>query len=138
MTFDRSAGAMRELAGEGGRYLGAAALALAVDFSLYVALIRLADVHYLVAAPLGFAAGLATVYALSVRWVFQARRLSDARIEFVIFAVIGVAGMVLNQLAIYVAVEWLRFSVEAGKLASTALVFCFNFASRKLLLFSRP
>jgi putative flippase GtrA len=124
-------------ADEGLRYLVASAFALAVDFGLYVALIRLADVNYLVAAPLGFACGLATIYLFSVRWVFSYRRVADRRAEFALFAAIGLAGMALNQVIIYVAVQWMPGAYEIAKLMSAGMVFCFNFASRKLLLFTR-
>jgi putative flippase GtrA len=129
--------AFRGVLGEGARYFLASALALGVDFGLYVALIRLADVQYLLAAPIAFGLGLATIYALSIRWVFGQRRLADTRIEFAIFASIGIAGMALNQLVIYVGVELLSLAYEPAKLASAAVVFCFNFAARKLLLFTR-
>jgi putative flippase GtrA len=127
----------RGVLGEGTRYLSASAVAFAVDFGLYVALIRLGDVHYLHAAPIAFAAGLAAIYALSIRWVFGNRRLADSRIEFTIFASIGIAGMGLNQLMLYIGVELLSLSYEFAKLASTGVVFCFNFALRKLLLFTK-
>ena len=130
-------GPMHRMLGEGMRYLAASALAFAVDFGCYVALIRLAGVHYLVAAPVAFTLGVATIYVLSVRWVFATRRLDDARVEFAVFASIGVAGLLLNQAALYAAVEGFALTYELAKLASTALVFCFNFALRKLLLFTR-
>ena len=129
--------ALRGAADEGLRYFAASALALTIDFSTYVGLIRLGQVHYLAAAPIGFALGLATVYALSVRWVFRIRRLADRRAEFALFALIGLAGMALNQLAVYAGVEFLAANYEIAKLLSAGIGFCFNFASRKLLLFTR-
>jgi len=125
------------VADEGFRYLVASAFALAIDFGLYVALIRLAGVHYLIAAPLGFACGLAAVYLFSVRWVFRYRRLADRRAEFALFALVGLIGMALNQGIIYTAVQWMPGSYELAKLISAGMVFCFNFISRKLLLFTR-
>ncbi len=119
------------------RYVAAGLVALGVDFGIYVSLIRLAGVHYLVAAPLGFAFGLATVYLLSVRWVFGYRRLADRRAEFALFTAIGLAGMALNQAIIYAVVQWMPGSYEIAKLISAGMVFCFNFISRKLLLFTR-
>ena len=127
----------RSLAGEGARYLAAGTAALALDFTLYTSLIRLADVHYLVAAPVGFMAGLTLIYFLSVRWVFGQRRLASARLEFMIFAGLGLAGLALNQLVVYLGVEWLGLAYELAKLLSAAVVFAFNFISRKLLLFTR-
>ena len=119
------------LAGEGARYLGASALALALDFGTYSGLIRLAGVDYLVAAPAGFLLGLAAVYLLSVRWVFRHRRLKDARAEFLLFAGLG-----LNQAVIYTGVALLGLGYEAAKALSAGIVFSFNFATRKLLLFT--
>jgi putative flippase GtrA len=127
---------LRAVAGEGMRYLAVSALALAVDFGTYVSLIRLAGMHYLVAAPIGFVLGLAVSYTLSITWVFRKRRLADSRMEFTIFAVLGIAGVVLNQLIIYGGVEWAGLSYEVAKIASAGVVFFFNFVSRKLLLFT--
>jgi putative flippase GtrA len=127
----------RGFADEGVRYFAASAVALGLDFGIYSGLIRLAGVDYLVAAPLGFAAGLATVYALSIRWVFRERRMKNVHAEFLLFAGLGLAGMALNQLIVYTGVALLLLPPEAAKLASAGAVFCFNFVSRKLLLFTR-
>jgi putative flippase GtrA len=121
---------------EGIRYLGASAVALAADAGTYVALIRGAGIDYLVAAPASFMLGLLVIYFFSTRWVFACRRLKDARVEFAVFATIGLIGLCLNQLVIYAGVAHSGLSAEAAKLASVSLVFGFNFVSRKLLLFT--
>ena len=123
--------------GESLRYVAASGVALAVDFGVYVALIRIAGIGYLLAAPIGFALGLVTIYAVSVRWVFAIRRLADTRLEFVVFATVGLAGLVLNQGIVFAGVEWLALSYELAKLTSAAIVFGFNFLARKLMLFTR-
>jgi putative flippase GtrA len=128
---------LRAFADESARYFAASALALGVDFGVYSGLIRLAGVNYLVAAPIGFSLGLAVIYALSVRWVFRHRRLRDARAEFALFAGLGIAGLGLNQVVIYAGVALAGLSPYVAKVASAATVFCFNFGSRKLLLFTR-
>ena len=127
----------RTLAKEGVRYFGASALALGIDMATLGVLVYVAGLHYLLAAPLGFAAGLALIYVLSVRWVFNERRLADRRMEFAVFALIGFAGMGINELVIYFGVDRFALSPVQAKIPSAALVFCFNFASRKLLLFTR-
>jgi putative flippase GtrA len=137
VTHGAGAKTLRATADETARYLAAAVAALALDASIYLGLIRWFDVNYLIAAPLGFAAGLALIYAVSVRWVFRFRRFTDPRVEFAIFAGVGIAGAALNQLVIYIGVEWLALSFELAKLVSAAVGFCFNFIVRKLLLFSR-
>jgi putative flippase GtrA len=128
---------MRAAALEGARYFAASAAAFIVDFGIYVALIRLAGVHYLLAAPAGFCLGLLVVYVLSIRWVFSHRRLADARAEFLVFASIGLLGVLINEVVIFAAVEGPGLSFEAAKLVSAAVVFCVNFILRKSLLFTR-
>ncbi|HWA39926.1 MAG TPA: GtrA family protein [Burkholderiales bacterium] len=127
----------RSVAAESARYFGASAAAFAVDFGIYVGLIRLAGWHYLLAAPAGFAVGLLTIYFLSVRWVFAVRRISDARVEFAVFASIGLLGMAVNEGVLYGAVGHAGLSYELGKVVSAAIVFSMNFALRKLILFTR-
>jgi putative flippase GtrA len=122
---------------EGARYTLASAIALALDFGCYAGLIRLAGVPYLAAAPVGFVLGLAAVYFLSVRWVFTQRRFADARLEFAAFAAIGLAGLALNQLILYAAIDGAGLGYEAAKIVSAGTVFCFNFTLRKLFLFRR-
>ena len=129
--------AWRGLANEGVRYLAASAIALAVDFGLFIGLIRGGGVDYLVAAPVGFLTGLAVIYTLSIRWVFRQRRLKDARAEFGLFALLGLAGLALNQGIIFAGMDWLALPDWLAKIASAGAVFCFKFASRKLLLFTR-
>ncbi len=128
---------LRAFLREGWRYGVASAAALVLDVTAYLALIHLGDVHYLVAAPIAFMLGLALVYFLSARWAFTLRRYADARVEFAIFAAIGLAGLGLNQAVIYAGVSRLALTPEAAKLVSAALVFLFNFSARKLLLFTR-
>jgi putative flippase GtrA len=129
--------ALRSVAKEGVRYFGASALALAIDVAAYTGLIYVAGVHYLFAAPVGFALGLALIYLISVRWVFAVRRLADRRVEFTVFALIGLAGMGINELVIYAGVDRFALGPVLAKLVSAGLVFSFNFATRKLLLFTK-
>ena len=115
----------------------ASAAAFAIDAGTFIALVRLAGVHYLVSAPIGFALGVAFMFVLSIRWVFAERRLAGSRWEPVIFVTIGAVGLLLNELVIYLGVETVSLSFEFAKLASAAVVFSFNFGARKLLLFTR-
>jgi putative flippase GtrA len=126
----------RQVAGESARYFAASAAAFTVDFAAYVALIRLAEWHYLLAAPAGFALGLLAAYVLSIRWVFATRRVKDARLEFFLFAAIGLLGMAVNEAVLYGSVGHAGVSPELAKVVSAAVVFTMNFALRKALLFT--
>jgi len=129
--------ALRIAVWEGSRYAAASAVALLADAAVYLSLIHVAAVHYMLAAPAGYVLGILLIYLLSTRWVFNDRRLASVRSEFAIFVLIGIFGLLLNQLVIYVCVERFSSSYELAKVASAAIVFGFNFGGRKLILFTR-
>lgn len=116
------------------RYGLISALALAVDFGLLL-LLRQLEVGLVWAAGFAFLAGLLLVYGLSVRWVFARRRLVDHRAEFLIFASVGLAGLLITEALLH----WLSLQLSLGtaKLLTSGVVFLFNFSLRKLLLFTR-
>ena len=119
------------------RYFLASAIALGVDTGLYALGLRL-GLAYPVAAVLGFLGGLAVAYAISVRWAFRTRRMRDARLEFLVFAGIGVLGLLLTESLLWLQIDVLAVAPVPAKLAAACGVFLFNFGARKLVLFKAP
>ena len=127
------------VAGEFARYIAAGLVALCVDFTLYVALTELAGWHYLLSATAAFCAGLTTVYLFSIFWVFRERRLAQTWHEFAVFAAIGIVGLGLTAGVLFVLVDLVGIDYRVSKIVAAAMVFLFNFGSRKFFLFSpRP
>lgn len=118
------------------KYLLSSGLALSLDMGLYSLGLAL-HLPLPVAAALGFGAGLLLVYLLSTRWVFQEHSLEDRRQEFLLFAGIGVAGLLLTEALLWVQVSRLGVGPHLAKVFSAGFVFLFNFGARKALLFSR-
>jgi len=126
-----------EIFGQFFRYVLIGGLAFVVDFGCLLALTELAHVHYLTAATVGFLLGLAVNYWLATHWVFRYRKLSNRQLEFIIFGVVGVLGLGLNNLFMYAMTESLLFDYRISKLLTAALVLAFNFSIRRALLFSK-
>lgn len=57
--------------------------------------------------------------------------------EFAGFATIGIAGLGVTEVVLWLAIEMLDVIPEAGKLGAAVATFLFNFALRKLLLFGQ-
>ncbi len=126
-------GALRRVA-EFARYFVASAGALSVDAGLYRLGLQ-AGLAYQWAALIGFSAGAVVAYIASIAWVFEARTIRRAAVEFGLFVAIGVAGLLLTELLLWVQIDrfgWSKFWSKAG---AAGLVFIFNFAVRKTLLF---
>lgn len=118
------------------RYATVGALAFGIDTLALYLLVEFAGVHYLLAASLGYLLGILCHYLVSIRWVFNVRRLPDWRHEFAIFALVGAAGLGLNALVIGLLVEQAGLGYLLAKMVAGVMIVLFNFGARKLLLFT--
>jgi putative flippase GtrA len=119
------------------RYALAGGLAFVVDFcTLFILIAFIGRERYLWAAAVGFFLGLVTNYLISVAWVFDKRAQKSWQVEFAIFALLGFLGLGINQLSMFTLTGIVGFHPLVSKPVSTALTFLWNFASRKVLLFS--
>lgn len=128
----------RKLAGQFMRYIGVGGAAFIVDFACLWALTEHVGLHYLLAATLGFSAGLVTNYLLCLIWVFDYRRMSNRLHEFAVFGTVGIAGLLLNNLLLYVLTDYGGLHYLISKLFAAAVILMFNFSVRRWLLFSPP
>jgi putative flippase GtrA len=129
---------MRKLALEIGGYALASGAALAVDMSVLYALTHFARWHYLLAAACAFLAGAAVAYTLSVRFVFQFRGLSNRSAELAAFMALGVAGLLVNEAALFVAISAAGLGLLTAKIVAAGCTFATNFTLRRQLLFAPP
>ncbi|MEF2071560.1 GtrA family protein [Consotaella aegiceratis] len=120
------------------RYGFSSAAALALDYGLLIGLTEWAHLPVGVSAAIGFSAGLALVYAMSVGFVFSARRLRNPWMEFVAFAAIGLAGLVITEVLLLALTDFLAVPYTLAKIPTAVVVFLCNFAARRALLFSPP
>ena len=124
------------LAGQFLRYLVVGGVAFAADFGVLVFSTEVCGIHYLTSAALGFAAGVLMNYLLSIVWVFSSRAVSDRRLEFAIFVVIGILGLGLNELAMWTLVALAGLAYPAAKFVAAGGILIWNFSARKLVLFN--
>lgn len=119
------------------RYAAASGAALAVDFAVLTCLVSGAGWPYLAAATVSFVAGGLFLYALSIKVVFRFRRLPNPALELPLFIALGLAGLVVNCLVIYVAVNACHLNYLAGKAAASVCTFGVNYLLRRNAMFSR-
>ncbi len=118
------------------RYFAASGIALIIDIGTLWLLTSVFNVSYLLSGALAFTLGLITVYVLSTRWVFSSHSIKSPLAEFGMFALIGLVGLGLNELVLWLLTGLLGVFYLTSKIASVALVFTWNFAARKWFLFS--
>ena len=119
------------------RYGFVGGVAFLVDYGTLFVLTHYAGVLYLWSAAIAFILGLVTNYLISISWVFQHSGKMRVWQEFVCFAIIGVIGLGLNELIMYVGTDMMHLHYMISKLISTAIVFFWNFFARKFMLFNK-
>jgi putative flippase GtrA len=126
---------MNTVARDAVRYILASGCALFVDIGVLWVLVQYFSWWYLAAATTSFLSGIVVVYVLSIRMVFDYRRLENPRIEFLSFTAIGGFGLAINAAVIFVAVKYLGIYYLAAKCIAAGFTFAFNFFARRQLLF---
>ncbi len=117
------------------RYVLVGGFAFVLDFGALVLLTSRAGIHYLVSAAIAFLLGLTANYLLSRAWVFPRRVMRNAGIEFAVFAGIGLIGLGLNELGMWLLSSMVGLHYSLAKICTAAVVFFWNFAARKFSLF---
>ena len=120
--------------GEFVRYFIASLIALAIDAGTLFALTHFFGVHYLVSGVIAFLLGLTTTYLLSITWVFE-RRHVRAGFEFIVFVIIGLIGLLINEVVLWILTGGFGLFYMFSKIASAGIVFLWNFFARKAFLF---
>ena len=119
------------------RYTFVGGFAFLIDFGTLFALTEYLHLHYLVSAAISFILGLIINYFLSVKWVFNNRIIENRFLEFLFFALIGLIGLGLNELFLWVLTDLLLIYYLLSKIITTFIVYFWNFFARKIMLFNK-
>lgn len=128
-------GGLKRLIVDAMKYGVASVVALVVDFGALLILNHVFDVNYLVAATVAFLFGLIVNYAMSHNRVFTDPVLKNKSTNFIAFGLIGVIGLLANDIIIWFAHDKVGLSVFFAKMIAVAVVFFWNFLARRQLLY---
>jgi putative flippase GtrA len=104
--------------------------------------------YYLLSALLGFTVSVVVNYILSFKFVFERKEDISRKKEFIVFLVLSVIGLGINELCLYLGYDviylnwpWLKSIMSEGfakdvffKFGATGVVMVYNFISRKIFL----
>jgi putative flippase GtrA len=118
------------------RALVASALAALLDMVVLIVLVQAFGWHPLFAVTLSYLLGGVLQYVLSALWVFPSAPQS-VTLGFLAFTLLSLGGLVITWLTMYCLGDLAHVNYAVAKVAALGLAFCWNFFSRKHLLF-RP
>lgn len=104
-----------------------------IDYGIMVFLTEVVGVHYLLSSGISFTVSVIVNYILSLTYVFENEKGNRVK-EFVIFVVLSVIGLGINQLLMWFCVDILGIFYMISKIGATAVVMVYNFVTRKCVL----
>ena len=131
------------------RYVFVGGGAAFVQWGLLVLLKEAVGLDANIANAVGFIGGLVFNYIISTLWVFDNSAVKNKAAEFTAFALIGVVGLGINQVMIWLFDKALSDSklfgglIAAdkyyliGQVLATGIAFFWNFFARKYLLYNK-
>lgn len=110
------------------------AIAFAIDYALLIFLTEVFQIPYLISATISFTVSVVFNYLASMRYVFSSKENMSRRREFVIFVVLSIIGLLLNNLFLWIGVDVFYIDYRVSKIVVTGLVMLWNFITRKIFL----
>lgn len=118
------------------RYLVSGGTAFLTDFGLLALLTAAFGRDMLLLwTGIAFCAGLIVTYLFSIYWVFDNRSMSSRSAELIIFIAIGVIGLGLTELFMWLFAERMGMHHLVAKCITTVITTAWNFTAKKLILF---
>ena len=132
---------MRKLIEQFMKFSVVGVIAFVIDYGLLALLTEVFGVNYLVSATISFTASVVFNYIASMRYVFTHKEDMSRRREFIIFVVLSVIGLLINNGLMWAGVELLQWpdwlqehAYLIVKIFATAVVMVWNFVTRKKFL----
>lgn len=111
-------------------------IAAFVDVGVLVVLKELLNIDVLIASAISFCVSVTVNYVLSMSFVFKSKKQSKVK-EFIIFVCLSVGGLALNQLILWVGVNFTSIYYLIIKFMAMVIVPVYNFITRKIFLESK-
>jgi len=115
------------------RYLFVGGIAAVVNIGMLYVFTDIINLYYIISNILSFILGLIVNYVLSKKFVFQEETTISKSKEFLIYAIIGVIGLGIDTLLVWLFTDIIGLYYMISKLISTMIVFIWNFGARKVL-----
>ncbi|MCI9421218.1 GtrA family protein [Lachnospiraceae bacterium WCA-9-b2] len=109
-------------------------LCFGIDYGLMIFLTEACRLSYLVSSGISFSVSVIVNYILSLKFVFDTGKDNNKIVEFLIFIVLSVIGLGINQALMWVCVDKLHVHYMISKIGVTGVVMVYNFVTRKLIL----
>lgn len=104
-----------------------------LDFLIYTCLVQFIGVQYIIANCISVLGGITTSFVLNRNYNFKVK--DHVKRRFFIFLTVGLSGLLLSNLILYICVDVMTLNKLVSKLLSIVLVVFFQFLVNKYFTF---
>ena len=119
-----------------------------IDYAIMVGLTELVGIPSLISSGCSYTISTIVNYILSVTIVFDADKGANKAVQFIVFVILSLIGLGINQLCMWGGTAWLESLMEQSqalasysqyaymvvKIFVTAIVMVYNFITRKIFI----
>lgn len=116
------------------RFVIVGGTAFLLDYAILYSLTEFVGINYLLSGMMSFSVSVIYNYILSKTWVFDTKEKNRKITEFILFVILSVIGLGINQIIMYIGVEYFNAYYMLVKIFATFIVMIYNFITRKLFL----
>lgn len=116
------------------RFAAVGGSAFLIDYSIMILLTEFLGINYLISNAISFTVSVIYNYLLSVHWVFDVNGGRSQTQDFLVFIILSVIGLGINQLIMWLCVDKLGIFYMISKIGATGIVMVYNFVTRKIFL----
>ena len=109
-------------------------IATIIDFAFLYIFKEFLNINIIIANTLSFIISVTYNYIASITWVFDVNKNKNKNIQFILFILFSVVGLIINNIILYILTDKLNIYYLISKVIATIIVMIFNFVTRKKFL----
>ena len=109
-------------------------IATIIDFVCLYIFKEFLNFNVILANTLSFIISVTYNYIASITWVFDTNKNKNKKIQFILFIIFSIVGLIINNIILYILTDKLNIYYLISKVVATLTVMIFNFVTRKKFL----
>lgn len=98
---------------------------------------NIVGIYYLISGVLAFLIAVIANYVMSTKWVFNQYNIENRVLEFNIFLLISIVGLIINEIVLYIITDLMGINHLISLIVAAAVAWFWNFIARRRLFYGK-
>lgn len=119
------------------RYIFVGGTSFLIHFFSFYVLTNICGIYYLVSGVLAFLIAVVANYLLSTKWVFNQCNIENRALEFNLFLLISIIGLIINEIVLYIFTDLFGINHLISLIIAAGIAWFWNFIARRILFYGK-